>query len=257
MVLPLSHRIERKVLLRSNMVRFILFKVTFIPAVILFTTGFIALNLQSYLNSNPDYTLISIIFFNFCLIFFFIQLFDLVSLGVTNCVFIVFYLRYKFREINDRFLLCLRLKNFSHLQIIAEHNQICKLTHDINQLFKMFLFVLYYMGSPALMVAIKVGEQTDLVQVKLTIAAIIIVVFGGISVGNLMISLISKASILPLKYLHRYMAENQLPTKQRLKTMEMIERLCGPDIGFYCYDLFPMNSYEFYELSPIVAKIIF
>ena len=246
-LLPLSSRNARKLIIRSNMV-LILFKVTFIPILLLTITGITALNIQSYLNNDFHFTLTSIIFFNFSLIFFIIQLFGYFSLSVTICVFFVLYLRYKFREINNRFLLCLRFKNFSHLQIIAEHNQICKLTHDINQLVKLFLFVLYYLVSPTYMTAIKLGEHAHLTLIaKFGNTILIGVLFGGTFTTNLMSSLISKASTLPLKYLHRYMAENNLPLNQRLKTMEMIERLCGPDIGFYCYDLFPMNSYEFYK----------
>ena len=109
------------------------------------------------------------------------------------------------------------------------------------------MFVLYYLASPVIMGLINLTERPHLVLIaKIIYIIFIVVIFGAIFVGNLLNSLISKASILPLKYLHRYMAENQLPTKQRLKTMEMIERLCGPDIGFYCLDLFPMNFYEFY-----------
>ena len=246
-VLPLSPRNERKLSIRSNMVRLILFKVTFIPVLFFGTTACTALNIQSYLNNDSNFTLISIIFFNFILIFFAIQNLGLVSLGVTNCVFIVLYLRYKFREINDRFLLCLRFKNFSHLQIIAEHNQICKLTHDINQLVKSFIFIFYYLASPLLIALVDLTEKPHLALIaKFINTMLIVVLFGAIFVCNLMSSRVSKASILPLKYLHRYMAENNLPLKQRLKTMEIIERLCGPDIGFYCLDLFPMNSYEFY-----------
>ena len=246
-LLPLSSRNERKLSIRCNMVRLILFKVTFIPVLLLFTTACTALNIESYLNSDSNFTLTSIILFNFCLIFFSIQCLGLVSLGVTNCVFIVLYLRYKFREINDRFLLCLRFKNFSHLKIIAEHNQICKLTHDINKLVKLYIFIFYYLASPTLIAMVDLTEEPHLALIaKFINTILIVVIFGAIFVINLMSSRISKASTLPLKYLHRYMAENNLPTKQRLKTMEIIERLCGPDIGFYCYDLFPMNSYEFY-----------
>ena len=246
-VLPLSYRNERKLLIRSNIVRIIIFNVAFIPLVIFITTTAIALNIKSYLNVKYNFTLISIIFFNFSLIFFVIQLLILINLAVNVCAFTVLYIRYKFSEINDKFLLCLRFKNFSHLQIIAEYNHICKLIEDINRMYKLFIFVLYYLANPGIMAMIKLGQQDNVTPIaKILNAILILVIFGGCFVANLFSSRITKASILPLKYLHRYMAENRLPLKQRLKTMEMIERLSGPDIGFYCYDLFPMNSYEFY-----------
>ena len=246
-LLPLSDRNDRKLLIRLNIVRITLFNVAFIPLLIFITTTVIALNIESYLNVKYNFTLISIIFFNFSFIFFVIQLLALISLAVTVCAFTVLYIRYKFREINDKFLFCLRSKNFSHLQIIDEYNHICKLIEDINQVYKLFIFILYYLANPSIMAMIKLGQQDNVTQIaKIFNAILIVVIFGGCFFANLFSSRVSKASILPLKYLHRFMTENQLPLKERLKTMEMIERLSGPDIGFYCYDLFPMNSYEFY-----------
>ena len=35
--------------------------------------------------------------------------------------------------------------------------------------------------------------------------------------------------------------------KQRLKLWSFMEKLSGPQIGFYCYDLFAMNSNRFYH----------
>ena len=41
--------------------------------------------------------------------------------------------------------------------------------------------------------------------------------------------------------------KNKLSIRDTFKVMSFIEKLSGPVIGFYCYQLFPMNSYEFYE----------
>ena len=97
--LPLNARNERKLLLRSNMLRLILFKVTFIPVLILSIIAFIALTIQSYLYNDSHFTLISVFISNISLTLFFIQLLGLISLSLTICLFIVLYLRYKFREI--------------------------------------------------------------------------------------------------------------------------------------------------------------
>ena len=35
--------------------------------------------------------------------------------------------------------------------------------------------------------------------------------------------------------------------KNRLKLMAFMERLSAKDIGFYCYDMFLMNNYEFMQ----------
>ena len=41
--------------------------------------------------------------------------------------------------------------------------------------------------------------------------------------------------------------KNRLTFRQRWKLLAFIEKLSGRPIGFYCYDLFPMNNYEFYK----------
>ena len=45
--------------------------------------------------------------------------------------------------------------------------------------------------------------------------------------------------------------------KQRLKLLSFIEKLSGREIGFYCYDLFPMNNYEFYQYLYICGSNYF
>ena len=50
----------------------------------------------------------------------------------------------------------------------------------------------------------------------------------------------------PKYQLYRYLTKSNLTVNQRIKIQSFIEKLCGPDIGFYCLDLFPMNNFEFY-----------
>ena len=256
--LLLSYKNERKLSIKSNLVYIILIKVILPPLILFIVMCFITLNIILYMDSNYNFSMFSIIFFNITFIFFIWQFFGLVFLAIIHCTFTVLYIRYKFYEINDKFLLCLRFKNFSHLQIIAQHNHICQLIQDINQIYKWYIFILYYFANPGLLVLLKISQGDNLNLIgKIFIIIVFIVIFGGCIVANLFSSRVNKASILPLKYLHRYMAENQLPLKQRLKTMEMIERLSGPDIGFYCYDLFIMNSNEFYEYVANCCKNYF
>ena len=245
--LALNHENERKLSIRANLVYIILVKVTLPPLALFVVMSYSTLNIILYMDSNYNFTVISIIFFNIILIFFVMQFFGLIFIAIILCLFTILYIRYKFYEISDKLILCLRFKLYAHLQFISQHNQICNLIHDINQVYKLFIFILYYFANPTLMVLFKISQRDNLnLMGKIFNSIVFIVIFGGCIVANLFSSRVSKASILPLKHLHRFMAENRLTIKQRLKTMEMIERLSGPDIGFYCYDLFPMNSYEFY-----------
>ena len=52
--------------------------------------------------------------------------------------------------------------------------------------------------------------------------------------------------------------DQNIPHRIRLKTMRFVERLSGPKIGFYCYNLFPMTSYYFtdYVLDSIASYFL-
>ena len=143
-------------------------------------------------------------------------------------------------------MLSLGLKHISHLKMIGEHNTVCKLIEELNENLKIILFLLYFLASPALMVLLaNTHSKNTIVVAKFVSLFIFIIVFGVVIYLNISSSPVSSGARKPLKYLYRFMAENRLKRMERLKTMLFIERLSGPDIGFYCLDLFPMNSYEF------------
>ena len=41
-------------------------------------------------------------------------------------------------------------------------------------------------------------------------------------------------------------ARKQFGSMTKLKVIPLAERLSGPILGIYCYDLFPFTNYEFY-----------
>ncbi|CAG2177174.1 unnamed protein product [Oppiella nova] len=79
------------------------------------------------------------------------------------------------------------------------------------------------------------------------LAAQFVVVFVFILLLFIMCSRVSTAAQRPYPTLLAYMttAGPTLSVRHRLTIDTFIQQLSGPDIGYYCYDLFPMNSYEF------------
>ena len=155
-------------------------------------------------------------------------------------------------------MLALRLKHVSITATIAEHNANCKLTVELNNFFKVLIFLLYYFGSPALMILMTLTHSKNNITIaKFVSLFIFIIVFGVVFSLNINSSRVSGSARKSVKHLLRYMSENILTRKQRVKTMTYIERLNGPDIGFYCLDLFPMNSYEFYLYIANCMRIYF
>ena len=133
------------------------------------------------------------------------------------------------------------------LNTIGEHISISGYTNQLNNYLKVVIFCLYYIISPVLMIGIYL-TLSDKSDVYFRIVFYFVISFGtSVTFAvTLMSSRVTHSARKPLKYLHRYLIENHMTVRQRLKTLNLIERLSGPDIGFYCLDLFPMNSYEFY-----------
>ena len=74
-------------------------------------------------------------------------------------------------------------------------------------------------------------------------------IFSIVFSVNLLSSQISQSSHKPYNNLFKFLIQKRFPLSLRvkLKIVGLIEKLSGPDIGFYCWNLFPMNNYTFYE----------
>ena len=67
-------------------------------------------------------------------------------------------------------------------------------------------------------------------------------------------SQITRSAHSTRKYFYGYLNSTSLPIKRRMKIMAFMEKLCGPDIGFYCWDWFPLNFFEFYQYCAFCAS---
>jgi hypothetical protein len=52
--------------------------------------------------------------------------------------------------------------------------------------------------------------------------------------------------------LYTFLVSKRIPVQHKLKISSFIEKLCGPVIGYYCYELFPFTNYEFYQYVSFV-----
>ena len=64
---------------------------------------------------------------------------------------------------------------------------------------------------------------------------------------NITSTWVGSAAHMSYSKMYSIMNDNRCPAITRLKIMSFIERLSGPEIGMYCYDLFAMNNWEFYQ----------
>ena len=216
--LPLSFSHSKRLGVIAWLLNKVLLEVTFVPLVIISLIYHLNANIYTYEDTDSRLYLINLFLSNLFFLTFLVQFFAYIFVALCGFIFTVIYLRYKFIEMNHSFYLSLKLKHLSHMTHISKHYILCILTRDLNQIYSMIIFVLYYLATPGLMVMIMVltVDQFTL-SGKIMNFILVTVIFGANFTLNLISCRVSKSSRLPLNYLHRYMAENKLKTRQKFK----------------------------------------
>ena len=178
-----------------------------------------------------------------------IQIFSMVIIGPVPIVFMLLYFRYKFRELYYEIQQCARPSRIymDLMFFIIKHRQFIKLTETVNKTISVLIFLIYYMSSSSCLILVYIAQSTSAITpIRVGAAITSVLIFFNLLVITLMSSPIAFWAKKPIKPLIRYIGETRLSLKQRLRITQYIEHLNGPHIGFYCLDLFPMNSYQFY-----------
>ena len=201
-------------------------------------------------NEKTIVTTLSLIITNIMVI---ITLDMIITFGVVGIILwfgSATYLKMKFNEINDKIIKSFKTKDINLLiYSMKEHNYVEKMTQDANLFVRTITFYLYYIATAGILIAIYgIHKEDTTISGRIVI---FLIAFSGsfIIFGlNFMSTWISTAAHKPYKTLYSLMFRNiRITLKERFKLLSFIEKLSGPDIGFYCYDLFPLNSYEFYQ----------
>ena len=135
------------------------------------------------------------------------------------------------------------------MQAIVEHNAITRITHTLNQFFSIIVFIMYFMGIPScllLLYSFQNRQSNSLLKLYTLFGSILL--FLLLFALNTLFSMVSKSAHKCYPLLYSILMTRSLTYRQRLRIESMISRLSGPVIGFYCLDLFPINSYEFFQL---------
>ena len=259
---PLSPQNNRKFGLKLNLITRYLLEGAFNPIIIM-VLSFLLFIMSLVLIMEIEiclWSIISLIVWSFVHYWLVKQLIGLAGmLGPLNIVQMLF-LKNKFNEINTKIELSLKQRNIPLLMnTIQEHNYMVKLTKDLNASSKYIIMISYYMGTfvaELLMFHVLQDESTiigQLLGIGLSFG-----VTSFIPLNFILCTLFSKEA--HRSYSKLYTIINQdigLTVRQRWKLLSFIETLIGPQIGFYCFDLFPMNSYKFYHYLMITGKNYF
>ena len=252
-LIPMSASNSKKLILIGKIMAKYLISQAFWPLIILTNTLCNGSVIVAYFDPNQGFHWYSVLAGTVSFFIFLINLYATITVGIVAWTLPSFYLKYKFNEIAQQVQLSLHLKNTTILMsAIREHHSISVLTEELNHFFKYMIFIVYYFATPALMILAYLTHAHNTVLFARFIAIFVfILVFTIVFTMALLSSMISQSAEKPRKYLYKCFAQrifkDSLNKQNRLKIMGFIEKLGGPDIGFYCWDIFPMNYYHFYK----------
>ena len=205
-----------------------------------------------------------LIFWSIVLVIFCQQVFGVLWWGIVLRYGSTLYLKYKFNEVNEKIAKITEnpkmFDSFSLLIIMREHSYIETITKHFNHNLRGAIFALYYIGTPGFQIALYGTHHKDIhFYARIFALFITVTCFVAIIYVNLMSTWVSKAAHKSYSVINSYIChrKERMSLLHRMKILSFIEHLSGPEIGFYCYDLFPMNNYEFYQYLYICGSNYF
>ena len=120
------------------------------------------------------------------------------------------------------------------------------MTLTINAWSKNILFVFYYLTVPLIDLDIIYLIIEENILLRLISLIMLFVVISHLLVVNYFLCLVGREAHKSYPFINSVLTRKRLRLMTKLKVISLAERLSGPLIGFYCYDLFPFTNYEFY-----------
>jgi hypothetical protein len=253
----LSDRYYRKFCLKSRfMAKYFLgpFYRSMVFGLILF---YIGLTIKAYFDSDFEFSIIITIPNAIVLFVWINHCFAVVWVGVVFLYIISLHLKYSFRQLKDMMKQNLKSRNLVLLiDKIHKHDYYSKLTLDWNKHFKYILFIIYFLKTPLLNIVLYLTVSEVNTYLRLFWGFIAFNFTYTAFIANYICSSVSSSAHDFTSDLYAFLSNKRIiiPVQHRLKISGFIEKLCGPVIGYYCYDLFPFTNYEFYEYVSIVLS---
>ena len=248
-LLSLNERNEKRLTLIVDVMTKYVMKKAFWQLVISSSFLLLSKTLEAYMDETSGFMLLPTLFFSVCMLVWMIQYYCTVCVGLVIWTIPIFYFKYKFREIHQLIEWCVAAKNEPLLmKAINQHHNIALKVKGIDNIFKYIVFVLYYVGSPASIMLVFVCQMKETIAIARPIFVFIVVlVLFVVFYLNLISAQISHSASKPKHLLYKYVINNRMPIRIRLRIYNFIEKLSGYDICFHCWNIFQMNSYTFYQ----------
>ena len=247
---PLNAWNRRKMNFRMNLIAKYLFYPLFYSMSLLTSTIFTTANILAYYYSaGSAFTLIITVIWAILLIIWFINFTGIFIISIFMWYAMMLYMRYKFNEVHNKVMYGFITGNKSLIiKAFVEHNLVSQNIHRLNHFFNYMVFVIYFFAVPAIEILIYLAQSKESnIYVRWAAAYTFIVLFIGCSLINLWCARMTASAHKSYKLMFKVMCSRRMyfSIKERLRVMTFIEKLSGPDIGFYCLNLFPMNGINF------------
>ena len=197
-------------------------------------------SIRAYLDENSNFNLVSMIIWS-------VHVWKtFTGYGVVMYSVIV-YLKYQFLEINESIEISLRNRDFpSLMKAYRNHTEVVKTLNLLNKMYKIVMFQIYFSVSPLIDYTIFIVTQKDTTfYLRLLCSSVGVNCFLMIFVLTYLCAGITKIAHNSRPLLYTFLLKTRLSVNENMRIESFIERLSGPEIGFYCWDLFAMNNREF------------
>ena len=216
---------------------------------ILVLITFLFINIMKFINSDTVFIIIPSI------IWFIPSVIGLMCVCFCPfCVVIGFYLYSEylilaFKQINHKLYVFIRFRKIALLRnTIIEHYFLSKICYLYNNTMKYFIFILYFLCTPIFGLGIMYIQSRETIMfLKIIIIIFLLLFIMVLFLSNYECARLNTAAHKSLNKLLRLYTNRCLTIRDKLFVQLFMERLSGPDIGFYCLDLFPMNNFKFAE----------
>ena len=240
---------------RMNKLVNYLYRIYFYGAVPWLSITFTTALFLSYLKSNGEYYFISLILWIIIIIITLVHAFSMTIFIVSALNLSAFYLKNKFKELDQSFAYFVTLGDGQALsRLINYHNYTAVLAHRIDRFVSIVTFNNYFFATIGIqLMSYITHEKSTTVYFRISFGTLVIFLVCSVFGFNLISANINRWAHRPINRLYSFVAMNKLNLKSQLKFQIFIERLSGPPIGYYCLNLFPMNNFELYKYISYVA----
>jgi hypothetical protein len=233
----------------------------FIVDVLLSVIPLIYLSLKAYFDSEMNFSSIGLII-NYVL-------FTICSIHCIAIIFIAFvmflwtilYLKYHFQQIRETIQHCVKTgDSLLLIDAIHEHNYFTELTEKFNEMMCIGLGITYFCCTPAIDILLHLSIYCENLYLRSFYALLLVLSVSLLFFFTFMISRISVVAHNVSSDIHKFLLRKHTTNIQlinKFKISAFIEKLYGSCIGYYCFDLFPFTTYEFYEYMYFISGTYF